>query len=602
MKFFELKTRLIARFVVVCFFAAAGSQLVQAQVPRTPPESGQFPPTSGALLTITGTAGTTPVNVTIYDSQIHSGQVQAVPVGTGTSSCNSTDATFPTDAYVLQGGSWTGCDAGDAFEVTDTNTSGAPHQAFGKTDVSGFHIETHYICSGACSGFLSPPTFSKYCNTSGTICTTPSGPDSGFLTVTNNTGSAFTGTITLQGNSPTAGGSFCPASVGEGGPGVAFDAWTTGLTSSGDGSSVRLALGSEGTTESPKGADSSNCGGFNAPQTLTLTAGSPSPFHFGNDAYIITPFNSIAGDQLTLLPVPVPAGPLTNEGTGFGSESLVVTPTSPFSATHFPGQACIPFSDVSAAGNPVCTEIQLICTGSDCPSFLYTAEVDFSIDGNSLPNGVGAVRFLGDSTSPSQKCPSTGFNTDVLLSYTATAPVDPVRISDNPFGCFAATFDPTAAPVPPGKTISLFVGFLHTDTENEDDDPPAKKKLIKIEAGDVVPLIWRQFLNTGAPNTGLSWCQEGPTSDPAVCGDLTPVVSPPWVFLSRIPIVCPNGPGDNITMQTEIDPNRAGFKNFGNGRYRFNWQTSKTDTGCTAVVLQYDSGLILEPATFQFTH
>jgi len=228
--------------------------------------------------------------------------------------------------------------------------------------------------------------------------------------------------------------------------------------------------------------------------------------------------------------------------------------------------------------------------------------VDFSIDGNSLPNGVGAVRFLGDSTSPSQKCPSTGFNTDVLLSYTATAPVDPVRISDNPFGCFAATFDPTAAPVPPGKTISLFVGFLHTDTENEDDDPPAKKKLIKIEAGDVVPLIWRQFLNTGAPNTGLSWCQEGPTSDPAVCRDLTPVVSPPWVFLSRIPIVCPNGPVDNITMQTEIDPNRAGFKNFGNGRYRFNWQTSKTDTGCTAVVLQYDSGLILEPATFQFTH
>ena len=592
MKVFELNTRLIARLVVLCFLVCLGSRAAQAQ----------GSPTSGAMLTISGTVGATPVDITIYDSQIHSGLVQHVPLPseTNTSSCTPTDAKFPTDAFVLQGGSWTGCDAGDAFEVTDdtaNNSSGVAHQKAGIADISGFHIETHYVCSGFCSGFPNV-AFAAYCNTSGTICTTAGGPDSGFLTVTNNNVSNFTGTITLQGKSNIVGGSWCPAN------GMAFDTWTTGLvgTSNEGTNSVRLAL-------SP---DSSNCGGFNAPQTLTLTAGSPSPFHFGNDAYIITPFNSIAGDQLTLLPVPVPAGPLGSESftsfpSGqFGSETPLFS-TSPFSATHFTDQACIPFSDVSAAGNPVCTEIQLICIPgneemNDCPTFLYTAEVDFSIDGNSLPNGVGAVRFLGDSTSPSQKCPSTGFNTDVLLSYTATAPVDPVRISDNPFGCFAATFDPTAAPVPPGKTISLFVGFLHTDTENEDDDPPAKKKLIKIEAGDVVPLIWRQFLNTGAPNTGLSWCQEGPTSDPAVCGDLTPVVSPPWVFLSRIPIVCPNGPGDNITMQTEIDPNRAGFKNFGNGRYRFNWQTSKTDTGCTAVVLQYDSGLILEPATFQFTH
>jgi hypothetical protein len=590
MKFFELKTRLIARVVLVCFLVCVGSRVAQAQ----------GTPTSGALLTISGTVGATPVNVTIYDSQIHSGLVQPVPLPseTNTSSCTPTDAKFPTDAFVLQGGSWTGCDAGDAFEVTDdtaNNSSGVAHQKAGIADISGFRIETHYVCSGFCSGFPNV-AFTAYCNTSGTICTTAGGPDSGFLTVTNNNVSNFTGTITLQGKSNVVGGSWCPAN------GMAFDTWTTGLvgTSNEGTNSVRLAL-------SP---DSSNCGGFNAPQPLTLTAGSPSTFLFGNEAYQITPVNSIAGDQLTLLPVPVPAGPLGSESftsfpSGqFGSETPLF-PTSPFSATNFPTQACIPFSDFSALGNPVCPEIQLTCIPgtefNDCTTFLYDATLFFSIDANSLPGGVGGVRFLGLQPGiPPNPCPTTGFNFDSLLSYTATKP-DPVRVPGNPLGCFAATFDPIVPAVPAGKTISLFVGFLHTETENEDDDPPSKKKLIEIEAGSVVPLIWRQFLNTAAPNTNLHWCQEGPAANPAVCGDTTPFVPTPWVFLSRIPIVCPNGAVDNITMETEIDPNKAGFKNFGNGRYRFNWQTSKTDTGCTAVVLQYDSGLFLVPATYRFT-
>ena len=37
-------------------------------------------PTSGAFLTIDGTAGTTAVHIKLYDSQIHSGVVQAVPI------------------------------------------------------------------------------------------------------------------------------------------------------------------------------------------------------------------------------------------------------------------------------------------------------------------------------------------------------------------------------------------------------------------------------------------------------------------------------------------------------------------------------------------
>src|SRR5437016_1656600 len=154
-------------------------------------------PTSGALLQIDGTAGSTAVHVKIYDSQIHSGVVLAVPP------CSPADQ-IPTDAYVLQGGSATGCDPADDFEVTDNNNSGQPHQASGHADLSGFHIETHYLCAGACTDVSGT---GQICNTSNTIC---ANPDSGFVTITNNTGSAFSGTISLTGNSPIGGEPFCP--------------------------------------------------------------------------------------------------------------------------------------------------------------------------------------------------------------------------------------------------------------------------------------------------------------------------------------------------------------------------------------------------------
>ncbi len=103
-------------------------------------------PKSGALLTIDGTGASSGVHLKIYDSQIHSGTVQTVPIGSGTPVCTSADQ-IPTDAYVLQGGSATGCDPGDAFEVTDNNPNGT-HQAPGlksQTKFSGFHVETHYL-------------------------------------------------------------------------------------------------------------------------------------------------------------------------------------------------------------------------------------------------------------------------------------------------------------------------------------------------------------------------------------------------------------------------------------------------------------------------
>src|SRR5439155_10168537 len=84
-------------------------------------------PKSGALLQIDGTAGSTAVHVKLYDSQIHSGNVQVVPTNIG-GNCLAIDQ-IPTDAYVLQGGVPTGCDPNDPFEVTDHNTS-LTHQDF----------------------------------------------------------------------------------------------------------------------------------------------------------------------------------------------------------------------------------------------------------------------------------------------------------------------------------------------------------------------------------------------------------------------------------------------------------------------------------------
>src|SRR5207245_5377297 len=113
--------------------------------------TGNFPPTSGAMLEINGSVGGSPIDVKISDSQIHSTVVQAVPTANGNgSNCGdgvafgTTDERVPTDAYVLQGGSPTGCDPGDNFEVTDNNPN-TPRQAPGvKANFFGFRIETHY--------------------------------------------------------------------------------------------------------------------------------------------------------------------------------------------------------------------------------------------------------------------------------------------------------------------------------------------------------------------------------------------------------------------------------------------------------------------------
>src|SRR5438445_286986 len=84
-------------------------------------------PKSGALLTINGTVGSNSVNRNIYDSQIHTGTVRT-PAGNGGCSALLGSDDIPTDAYVLQGGSPTGCDPGDPFETS---------QAVGSATIAG---------------------------------------------------------------------------------------------------------------------------------------------------------------------------------------------------------------------------------------------------------------------------------------------------------------------------------------------------------------------------------------------------------------------------------------------------------------------------------
>ncbi len=479
----EATSRGIVMKLICCMaLVVLASAVALSQTPK---------PKSGAMLEIQGTVGSTPIDLRLYDSQIHSGSVQVVPVnGSGGSACLSTAGdNIPTDAYVLQGGAPTGCDPNDPFEVTDNNPAGT-HQAFGlksETKFSGFHIETHYLsepivniyfarqtgttttysytltrgadlvggetivisdytgtdvgnngtfpinsvgsgmfsvtnASGIDSGQSVTGTVSNaVCNTTGTIC---ANPDSGFLTVTNDTDSDFTGTISLTGMPQN---NSCAA---------ASDS-TSGLLA---GSSVTLALGpSGGTTQNPIEIDSSNCGGFNQAQLLTLTPNVTKSAFFGKDDYQITTLNSAAGDTLSVLPVPVPAGPLGLSPFGpfppgcvspnctflsgdFGKETPSLPSPLRFSAGTNPNLggttfACVPYADFSADGNPVCAELQIECTNTitatDCSGFFYNVQNDFDIDGFSLPGGIGGPAFLGHHQVD---CPNSAFDQNIFLN------------------------------------------------------------------------------------------------------------------------------------------------------------------------------------------
>ena len=158
-------------------------------------------------------------------------------------------------------------------------------------------------------------------------------------------------------------------------------------------------------------------------ENKTLTAGSTTIFPFGpfscnegtctenssgGDALQLAPVNSASGDTLTVAPVP---------------ESF-----SAFSAANYLTLSCVPYSDFNTAGSPVCVELELDCppADSDTCQFVYTATADFNIDKSILPDGIGGAHFLGEHDGNpagyNGQCPTTGFNVDIIESYTATKP------------------------------------------------------------------------------------------------------------------------------------------------------------------------------------
>ena len=503
-------------------------------------------PKSGALLTIDGTAGSTAVHLKIYDSQIHTGTVR-------TSGCDL----VPTDAYVLQGGAPTGCDSGDAFETG--NGAGVT----GTATLGNFTITSKYLCASAsCGG-----TDQQICETSGnsgSVCidgtTEGASVDTGFLTVKNN-GADFTGTITLTGTSPSTGG-FCPATS------PVTDSFTGPLAST---TSRTFALS----------ADSSNCGGFNAAQTLNLTANQESKASFGKDDYVIKPLNSAAGAKLDVLPVPVPAGPTGSEQSPAAS-SLYFSP-----GTNFSTLKCIPYADFSAPNNPVCVELQL--SPNDGGNYLYTATNDFNIDINSLPNGVGGPSFLGDHGVP---CPDSGFNINIFFSYTAPSVTngDPLKGGGSGTGsCWVTAFDPNAGAISTGTTFSFFVGF---------QSPVSDTDLNLVKPGQSVALIFQLFSSPGVGNPNYSLCpgQVVPTSN--LCPSTNATTN--WVFFGTVKTACMNDPTPNDDTLDTVAAGSSALQNFGNGTYQYNLKTVKGSTGCFDAVLIFDSGLTLFPANFKY--
>ena len=565
-------------------------------------------PTSGTVVTISGTAGGTPVNILIYDSQIHSGVVGQVPLVP----CTLADQVFKTDAFVLQGGSPTGCNAVDLYEITDVATSTSTftprtdnntHQFPGATDITksaglgspllpgtGFHIETHFICVGKCATGVTTKE-KTFCNTAGTICINVVNgipADDGFVVVTNNTGSNFTGAITLQGTS-TAG---CGASD-----------TSTNLAS---GASVTLAMGNPGTAAAPNTLDSSNCGGFNfdqlsAPQPLPPSAPQPVTFLFGKDKFTMTPSTINGGDILTFRPVPMP-------------DSLFNLPGSTLTnSTLGNGQKCVSVADFAGNLNggpanirwPVCPEFQTHClsnragfntngTCNDAESFIWKGELVARLDQNAgYPTDpitglaeIGGVHLLG---APGLNCPQNAFSDDIVLSYIGDANIDyTLPIGSTKGNCFVNTFDPTLAqtnPVAPGVQVFAVNGFFSPQSP-----PPT---INPINGGQNVGLPFFAADGAGGPGvTNLSWCQPGPSAgNPAVCSDGT--TPAPWVAVLRTPLSVPRCTGAGSTSGfIGVDTNSF-MQNLGGGNYKVNWATSNTESttnNCFWLGLVFNSG------------
>ena len=437
-------------------------------------------------------------------------------------------------------------------------------------------------------------------------------PVCNFRLLRNDTGSQFSGTISLTGTSTS-----CTAS----------DSSASGLTISGAGQSVTLALGTPGSVALPTQIDSSNCGGFNQPQLLTpspLSANVTSLAFFGKDDYRITPLQvNLTTDTLSVLPVPVPAGPLGSGTFGpfpynftgctapctsfnpnqFGTETLetlVLNSPLRFSAGSNPNLggtkfACIPYADFSADGNPMCVELQITPNNSD--SYLYTVQNDFDIDGFSLPGGIGGPAFLGKHAVPCPRNPGD-FDQNLFLSYSAASVTfgDPLKGGGSGGGsCWVVAFDPRATPFldpDPNHALLSFNGFAGFSPPGS--TPPITTN--PVHPGSSVPL------NFTFPTAGFKLCPSV-NNIGSTCTDLPSLKS--WVAFGTLGINCSSGV-PNVPLSGEKVAGNSNLQTISSTStstsYRFNWKPDKTAPlgTCVVVIAQFSNGLVVYPDDFKF--
>jgi hypothetical protein len=337
--------------------------------------------TNGAQLTINGMlsgASPVPVFATITDSQIHSNSFHTVAPGTGEDNCTVADEIL-TDAYILQGGSPSGCDPGNGFE-------GA--LGTGSANVSGFAVTTKYVV------WTAGPAV---CNTNippHQICIGADNPsnDTSFMTVTNNTGQNFTGTIGVAGTALKP--STCLPS------GAASDSKTFNSDAPFlPGASWTFAIST----------DASACGGLQPTQIAppqTVAAGGTNPVVFSNAINKVVQHNVTWAGNLT------PQNGVTNPQ--LSSENIILS-TDPTIAAYV---ALTPWA---------------------------VAQLFEKAGDNQVAGGTGFGSIYRDKCFQAGQDPSTAREQDCPIG---TGPTDFTNFSD--------TFDqPTKQDIAPGTTVSL---------------------------------------------------------------------------------------------------------------------------------------------------
>jgi len=276
------------------------------------------------------------------------------------------------------------------------------------------------------------------------------------------------------------------------------------------------------------------------PGSGTWVEQTPTPPTPAVDDFVLTPISALtpgAVDYWTVLPIPVPAGPLGVAST-FGPFDINVPPVNvffgngqfgdvtPTAAAYGPGPfftgfqlpnlvgqslsqnslACSPYTDYSLAAalasggadgsQPTCVELERSCIGPDCGTLKWEAQFDYDQDSNSIPFLVGgpAALYVPDvpgPTSPGSALPysagPTDFTQNPINSYTGATPTPEGTLpQDKPptkssggggKSVFVTAFSPNVSQTPASQVPNgVTVGFPGFEVPTSNTSSPSCSK------------------------------------------------------------------------------------------------------------------------------